>query len=295
MYWFMFPGCILIATVAMLSGISGAALLTPVMILGFPFLHVEVLTPAEAVGMSLLTEFFGFASGVVGYARRRLIDFMAAKRLVGVAVPAAIAGALLSHVINPAYLRMAYGVFMIVIATIILRHARESVRNPTAAVNGMSTGRIREGAEETVIQASDGKEYRYRICDVRGGRVYTGFGALMSGLISTGIGEVVMPQLVSRCKMPVAVAAATSVFVVAVTVLSGSLMHMATLIVEGGIANIPWNLVVYTVPGALIGGQIGAKYQGKVSSELMERVIAMLFYFIAILFLISAGMAIGRG
>ena len=38
MYWFMFPSCIAIATLAMLSGISGAALLTPVMILGFPFL-----------------------------------------------------------------------------------------------------------------------------------------------------------------------------------------------------------------------------------------------------------------
>ncbi len=295
MYWFMFPGCIAIAMIAMLSGISGAAMLTPVMILGFPFLQVGILSPAEAVGMALLTEFFGFASGVVGYYRRRLIDFKAAKMLVWVAIPASITGALLSHTIDPIYLRMAYGGFMMVIATLLLRHARESVRNPTATAPKTSVGRIRQVTDETIIKASDGTEYRYKICDVRSGRLYTGFGAVMAGLISTGIGEVVMPQLVRRCKIPVAVAAATSVFVVAVTVLSGSITHMATQIFEEGFASTPWNLVVYTVPGALIGGQIGAKYQGKVSSEKMERSIAVLFYIIAILFLISAGKGIGRG
>ena len=288
MYWFMFPGCIVIATIAMLSGISGAALLTPVMILGFPFLHVGTLTPAAAVSMALLTEFFGFGSGVVGYYRRKLIDFMAAKTLLVVAIPAAIGGALISHTIDPMYLRVVYGGFMIVIATILLRHVRESVRNPTAIAPTTSIGRIREVNDETVIKASDGTEYRYKLCDVRGGRFYTGFGAVMAGLTSTGIGEVIMPQLVRMCKMPVAVAAATSVFVVAATVLSGSITHMAMQIVEGGLANIPWNLVIYTVPGALIGGQIGAMYQGKVSSVKMERLIAMLFYIIAILFLVSA-------
>ena len=245
-------------------------------------------------GLALLTEFFGFTSGVVGYYHRRLIDFKAGKKLVLVAIPAAITGALLANTIDPIYLRMAYGGFMIVIATILLFHARESVRDPSATAATTSVGRIREVSDETIIKGSDGTIYRYKICDIRGGRLYTGFGAIMAGLISTGIGEVIMPQLVQRCKMPVAVAAATSVFVVAVTVLSGTITHMASQIVDGGIAAIPWNLVIYTVPGALIGGQIGAVYQGKVSSEKMERLIAMLFYIIAILFLVSAGQGIAQ-
>jgi uncharacterized protein len=73
-YWFMLPVSIGIATIAMSSGISGAALLSPVLIIGFPLLGVPKLAPASAIGLSLFTEFSGFSSGVVGYVRRRLFD-----------------------------------------------------------------------------------------------------------------------------------------------------------------------------------------------------------------------------
>ena len=60
---------------------------------------------------------------------------------------------------------------------------------------------------------------------------------------------------------------------------------------EGGSAAVPWNLVVYTIPGAIIGGQIGARLQGAVRPRLMERSIASLFLVIGVLFLISAASA----
>jgi hypothetical protein len=37
-YWFMFPACVAIAGIATFSGISGAALLTPLFLIGFPLL-----------------------------------------------------------------------------------------------------------------------------------------------------------------------------------------------------------------------------------------------------------------
>ena len=51
-YAFMLPVCICIciATVAMASGISGAALLSPTIMLGFPLLGVPRLAPAAAIG-----------------------------------------------------------------------------------------------------------------------------------------------------------------------------------------------------------------------------------------------------
>ncbi len=39
-YWFMLPVCVAIAGVAMFSGISGAAMLIPVFLIGFPLLGV---------------------------------------------------------------------------------------------------------------------------------------------------------------------------------------------------------------------------------------------------------------
>jgi uncharacterized protein len=104
--------------------------------------------------------------------------------------------------------------------------------------------------------------YERRTCNGRVGRLLTAGGAAMAGLIS-GIGEIEMPQLVKRCHVPVPVAAGTSIMIVASTVLGASVAHFLRLLQAGGVGAIPWNLIAYTVPGAIIGGQIGARVQGK--------------------------------
>ena len=48
-YWFMLPVCIAVASVAMFSGISGAALLTPIFLIGFPLF--------AAIGIAFLLAF----------------------------------------------------------------------------------------------------------------------------------------------------------------------------------------------------------------------------------------------
>jgi uncharacterized protein len=287
-YWFMLPACVAIASAAMLTGISGTAMLTPFIILVFPILRVPVLTPAQAVGMALLTEFFGFISGVIGYHRRALIDLATGKRLIVVAVPVIIGFSLVSQLVSSTVLRSAYGAMMVVLAVYLVLTAQSSVRNrdlprPPAAVDQIP--RRAEGREERVIRTRDGAEYRYRVCDQRAGYALTAVGAAMEGLVSVGLGELEMPNLVRRCKVPIAVSAATSVFVIAVTVFAGSVTAVATLIANGGLGHVPWNLVLYTVPGAVIGGQLGSRYQGEFSSPRMEWFIAGLFVVVGIAFL----------
>ena len=51
---------------------------------------------------------------------------------------------------------------------------------------------------------------------------------------------------------------------------------------EGGVDAVPWHLVAYTVPGVIIGGQIGPRLQGKVHSHTMEKIIGGLFAVIGI-------------
>ena len=50
---------------------------------------------AAAIGVSLLTEVFGFSSGFIGYYRKRLIDYKSAIPFILVGVPMGIGGALL--------------------------------------------------------------------------------------------------------------------------------------------------------------------------------------------------------
>ena len=68
--WFMFPISILIATIAMSSGVGGAIFFAPILLLGLG------LPPEVAIGVGLITEVFGFTSGVVAYLRRKLVDFL---------------------------------------------------------------------------------------------------------------------------------------------------------------------------------------------------------------------------
>ncbi len=290
-YAFMLPVCIVIATIAVASGISGAALLSPTIIIGFPLLGVPPLTPAAAIGSSLFTEFAGFGSGVIGYTRRRLVDFKTVRALVIVAVPVAAAAGFLSSEIDPRVLKGAYGLLMLPLATLLWRQAREELR-PGSPHPKPRYAQIRDPDPDlTRVVDAEGNVYEWHTCHRRVGRLLTAGGAAMAGLISTGIGEIEMPQLVKRCHVPVPVAAATSIVIVAATVLGASVAHFLRLMQEGGADAIPWSLIVYTVPGAIIGAQIGARIQGKVPPWQMERAMAILFLVIGVVFLLNVTVA----
>ncbi len=80
--------------------------------------------------------------------------------------------------------------------------------------------------------------YEYRPHGMAEQQVLSGAGALLAGLISTGVGESTLPRLVRRSRVPVAVAAATSTVVVAVTVAGTAVAHLVELAREGGLSAI---------------------------------------------------------
>jgi len=68
-FWYLLPISIVFATIAMASGVEGATFFTPLFIIGIG------LTPEIAIGTGLITEVFGFGSGLFAYTRKRLIDY----------------------------------------------------------------------------------------------------------------------------------------------------------------------------------------------------------------------------
>lgn len=277
MYWFMLPVSTLVATGAMLGGIGGAAMFMPIFLIVFPLLGPEfaIAGPVAAIGVALLTEAFGFSSGLIGYLRRHLIDFKVAKSLIIIAVPSAIVGSFLSQYADPDMLKIMYGVLMLILTYIMLRRPttkeKENITTKTLAGDYSHIG------HERTITDNKGNSFKYHLCHPGKGRVFTGIGGFITGLMSVGIGEIVTPQLVKQCKMPVSVAAATSVFVIILAVAAASGTHVYSLVSEGGIDAVPWHLVVYTAPGVIIGGQIGSRLQGRFSADKMEKVFAGLF------------------
>ncbi|MGB5335371.1 MAG: sulfite exporter TauE/SafE family protein [Woeseiaceae bacterium] len=259
LYWFMFPVGIGVATCAMLSGIGGAALFTPIFVLLFPLLGPEYVLASTfaAISTALLTQTFGFISGFIGYYRRRMIDFDLALRFVKISAPVAVVGALVAHRVHDAILIAAYAVlvFVLAIGLLFLRRRQATRPNYDAPYS------------RPQIPARD--------------FALTGVGAFLTGMVSVGIGEVIVSRL-TRLGIPVGTAAATSVAIVMFTVVLATTTLVSQLVRDGGIGAVPWNLICYEVPGVIIGGQIGPRLQGLVSQRTMERAIGILFVLLSV-------------
>lgn len=289
-YWFMFPACIVIAGTAIFSGISGAALLTPLFLIGFPLLGVPHLTTVQAIGTSLFLETSGFGMGVSRYLRLHLVDLPDARTLVAVTFPLGVLGAVLSYHVPSQALRLGYGIAMFGVAWLLGRgsEGRQAEMPCPCLVAHSDQSRLDcPDPQRREVQAATGRVYRFCIEGLGLQRLFSGFGALLAGLISTGVGEATLPTLVRRSHFPVPVAAATSTFVVAATVVGAATTHLIALAITGGLQAIPWNLIIWAVPGALIGAALGAHLQGKVSERPARTFFSALFLIIGVSFLLA--------
>ncbi len=274
-YWFMFPISILVATVAMASGVEGATFFSPLFILALR------LPPEVAIGTALITEVFGFASGLFAYFRKRLIDYHLGASLLLATIPMAIVGAVASSLIPDVFLKVILGVGLFVVALSFLRQpAHEDVTHLDAAIDTQYGG----DKAETCLMAADGEEIRYTVCNRTEGRLIAGVGALFMGMVSTGLGEMNGYFLLQRCRVPSKVSVATSVFVVAVTALIASAGHLLRFATAGGDA-LPTvlSICIFTVPGVIIGGQFGSRVASAIPQRTLEISLALLFILVAVL------------
>ena len=278
-YAFMLPTATCVATTCQLCGIGGAALFSPIFLLVFPALGADypLASPAAAVATALCTEAFGFASGLTGYARRGLVAWDVARDVALVSVPVALVGAACAPALagDARALRAAYALLMIGLAWRLV-----------AAAPPDAKGCVYGGSREVVD--ADGRAYSFD-APTRDARSLsaTAAGGFLTGLLGVGAGEVVLPELTKDCGMPIPLAAGTSVAVVCATAAAAAVCQFAQLSAEatgGVVAVVPWDLVVFTVPGVVLGGQIAPRLAGAVDDVLIERGAAALFGLVGVAF-----------
>ena len=276
-FWFMLPIAIMIATIEMASGVEGATFFTPLFILALGL-------PAEiAIGTGLITEVFGFASGLFAYNRKRLIDYKLGLSLLVVTVPMALFGTWAAGYVPADILKTILGMGLIAIAVAFLRTPEKTEVERLDDVIEEEYGGEKG---ETCLVTREGKEICYTVCNRTEGRLIAGVGGMFIGMISTGLGELNGYFLLQRCRVPSAVAVATSVFVVAITALVASTGHFIKFVQTGGeTLNTVLSLVIFTVPGVIIGGQLGPLVASRISQQTLERGLAILFIIVAVLML----------
>ncbi len=279
-FWYMLPIGIALTAVGIASGVGGATFYAPLFILGLG------LPPQFAVGAGLVVEAFGFGSGVYAYVRRQLIDYRIGRAMLVVTLPAALAGALAAHYVEAVVLKAMLGMALFAVAVSFLR----APDDPTVARLDTLARESPERAE-TCLTTARGEKICYTVCNKTEGRLLSGIGAFFMGVASSGLGELNGYFLLRRCRVPSSVSVATTVFVVSVTALAASAGHVVQ-IGQGGLPQLATmgNLLAFTVPGAVLGAQLGPALAERVPDRGMEIGLSVLFILVATLLLSEAAL-----
>jgi uncharacterized membrane protein YfcA len=271
----MFPIAILVATIAMASGVGGATFFSPLFILALG------LPPEVAIGTGLITEVFGFASGLFAYIRKRLIDFSLGLTLLVVTIPLALVGTWVAGLVDAEILKVILGVGLFAVALSFLRAPEHK---DVVRMNDAIDEEYGGNKAEACLVTADGEQVCYTVCNKTEGRLIAGVGGLFVGMISTGLGELNGYFLLQRCRVPSKVSVATSVFVVALTALSASAGHFFRFTQAGDeVLNTVLSIVIFTVPGVIIGGQLGSRVASRVPQHTLERGLGVLFILVGAL------------
>jgi len=263
--WWLIPAAIAISTIAMASGVGGAIFYSPL------FIIVLGLDSKTAIGTALITELFGFSSGLIAYTRAKLIDYKLAKQVLVFSVPFALFGLYLGRFIPSDVLKGVFATGILFIAYQIFNElyheSEENTTNKTYETNHID---------------AQGKHYQYTICHPNSGRFFASIGGMFVGMISVGLGELLDYHFVSRCKVPTPVAIGTAVFIVVITVLVASLGHFYDFFFHSSseTINSVIGIVIFTIPGVLIGGQIGPRLQKIIPEKSMK--IGLIFLFVLV-------------
>jgi uncharacterized protein len=246
--WALVPVGIVISTLASLLGIGGGLLWVPYLIL------VRNMGPQQAIMLSFLIQIVGMGSATIRYVRNKAVYWGMVVRLL----PWIAAGVLIGSVINqrlaaPHYLEMGLGSLCIIIS---LYFAFNTERYDSS----MNLDRT--------IPPSMAMRFQSAI-----------FGSI-SGLFSNGIGDLMIPTLRSRMKMPMFFTIGSCIFMnFSIAVISGA-AHLSL-----GWRHVTGDFLVvlaFSWPGVIIGGQLGPKFSSMIDDPRLKEIFIFVLLLLGI-------------
>jgi uncharacterized membrane protein YfcA len=247
-FWFLLPVGVVIGTLVMSAGVSGATLWVPVYLLWLK------LDAPLSFWLGLLTMLFGFGSGAIRNWRDRSFDGALVRRFLYVSVPAALVGGWASTFIDQRLTVATFGAFLLIYSAAI-----------GARALGMTSDTTRHDRISIPIAA---------------------VGGALTGLISIGIGILAMPSVLAhRSSRSPGVAIGSLVIIIFFTSLAATIGRISPSLVVELRRDLPRLLAImlWAAPAVVIGGQLGPRLAQMLPSERHARL-----YFSAVLLLVGA-------
>jgi uncharacterized protein len=110
-------------------------------------------------------------------------------------------------------------------------------------------------------------------------------GGFLLGLISVGLGPVLGFSLLKKENENIRVIVSTSIFIVAITTFFASFFYLVNFILKD-FTNL-LNLLIFSVPGVMIGAKFGTEITHYVKPNLLKTIIACIVTIIGLLLILT--------
>jgi len=225
-------------TFGSLVGLGGGVIIVPALVFLSRWFDQLAVSPQEATGTSLAVIAVSSLSSSIAYFRQKKVDAKSALLFFAGSGPGAMAGAALNARMTGGGLLAGFGVFLIAMSFLLVIRDRLGRRS------------VRWTVHRTYTDPASGETFEYG---------YTAWAALavsfatglVAGLFGVGGGALMMPVMLVLFHFPVQVAAATSMFMIFLSSIPGSMTH-------AHYGHILWLYAALLAPGAWAGGRLGA-------------------------------------
>ena len=255
---------IIVGFLGSLTGLGGASILIPIMVL----LGVPV---KEAIACGMVAIIATSSGSASSYVRERLANVRIAMFLEMFTITGAIAGATITTLIAPVYLYFFFAAFLL---TSFLK-LKEPMGTfvPAVSQDRLSRWLHLEGAyfDEAIRQKID-----YRANNALLGGLGMLFAGLAAGMLGIGAGAFKVTVQENILKMPPKVSSTTSNFIIGMTALAGVSVYLFS-----GLLNL-----TLMAPMA-IGTTIGAIVGGRILNKLSNQTLRILFYIIIVFLVVQ--------
>ena len=230
--WIALPAGFVIATLATLVGIGGGILWMPFLIFG------AHLSPAQAIVTSLTIQIGGLGSGSIAIVKTKKTDLRLAFLLAVCAFPGVPIGVWISRFVPADSIVFILGVACLIIGLVFVYGQEEPESGPRPVS-------LRQTAPYLWLAT-----------------VFS----IMTGFISMGIGDFLVPILRNRLRMSMESAMGGCLIVMAMNAALAAALHI--LFGE----RFATDLVLWAIPGVILGGQVGPRLAGRIPDQTLKEI-----------------------
>lgn len=254
---------LLAGTIGSLVGLGGGIIIVPLLI------GLHSLSPQLAVGTSIVTVLFTGLSSTLTYMKHKRIDYKSGLILFIGSGPGGIIGSWVNNFLNGDSFSLYFGIFLILVSIILM------LRDKTKPLS-LTKGAV---IKRTFV-TKEGDTIHYEFPPILA-IIIAFFVGFISGLFGIGGGALLVPAMMILFSFPAQIAVATSMFIVFLSAVVNSIVHIS-------LGNVNWIYAIILIPGAWFGGKIGAYINTKLSGNAIIYLLRITLIILGIQMIISS-------